>query len=131
MMARWVDLEDKENDRFLKRNNDEQGNGKNHYDKGQQNNSGNPRKRKPDQEFKTVVHHPRERSRGATKYNLRKSCTNNARCICSSSVSALASHPMLHPFLKTESERIMTTTMRVTSWGIKIFKTRRMSSTSF
>jgi hypothetical protein len=37
---------------------------------------------------------------------------------------------MLHPFLKMESERIKKTTMRITSRGLKISKTRRMSSMS-
>jgi hypothetical protein len=30
----WADQEDEENDRFPKRNNDKQGNGNNHFDKG-------------------------------------------------------------------------------------------------
>jgi hypothetical protein len=48
MMARWADQEDEENDRFPKRNNDKQGNGNGHFDKGEWNHSGNPRKHKPD-----------------------------------------------------------------------------------
>jgi hypothetical protein len=34
MMAWWADQEDEENDRFTKRNNDKQGNGKNYFNKG-------------------------------------------------------------------------------------------------
>jgi hypothetical protein len=34
MMARWADQKDEENDRFPKHNNDKQGNGNNHFDKG-------------------------------------------------------------------------------------------------
>jgi hypothetical protein len=41
MMARWVDQEDEENDRFPKRNNDKQSNGNGHFDKSQRNHSGN------------------------------------------------------------------------------------------
>jgi hypothetical protein len=48
----------KENDRFTKRNSDKKGNGNGHFDKSQQNNSGNPRKRKLDQEVAAVEHNP-------------------------------------------------------------------------
>jgi hypothetical protein len=54
MMARWADQEDEENDRFPKHNNDKQGNGNGHFDKGQRNHSGNPRKRKPDQKVTAI-----------------------------------------------------------------------------
>jgi hypothetical protein len=51
MMAWWADQEDEENDHFP---NDKQGNGNGHFDKSQQNHSGNPRKRKPEQEVMAI-----------------------------------------------------------------------------
>jgi hypothetical protein len=41
MMARWAHEEDKENDRFPKRNHDKQSNGSGHFNKSQQNHLGN------------------------------------------------------------------------------------------
>jgi hypothetical protein len=64
MMAWWDDQEDEENDRFPKRNSDKQGNGNSHFDKGQRNHSGNPRKRKPDQEVAAIEHNPRGKKSG-------------------------------------------------------------------
>jgi hypothetical protein len=58
MMAWWADQEDEENDRFPKRNNDKQGNGNNHFDKGQGNHSRNPQKYKPDQEVIAIKRNP-------------------------------------------------------------------------
>jgi hypothetical protein len=65
MMARCADLEDEENDRFPKRNIDKQSNDNNHFDKGQRNHSGNPRKRKPDQEVVVVKRNPRGKKSGS------------------------------------------------------------------
>jgi hypothetical protein len=67
MMARWADQEDKENDCFPKRNNDKQGNGNNHSDKGQRNFSRNPQKRKPDQEVTAVECNPRGKKLGSNQ----------------------------------------------------------------
>jgi hypothetical protein len=67
MMAQWADQEDEENDRFPKRNNDKQGNGNNHFDKGQWNNSRNPRKRKPDQEIAAVELNPQGKNSGSNQ----------------------------------------------------------------
>ncbi|RLM64537.1 putative polyprotein [Panicum miliaceum] len=64
MTARWCDQEDEENDRFPKRNSDKQGSGNIHFDKGQWNHSGNPRKRKPDQEVVAVERNPRGKKSG-------------------------------------------------------------------
>jgi hypothetical protein len=58
MMVRCSNQEDEENDRFPKHNNDKQGNNNNHFNKGQQNKSGNPRKCKPDQEVVAVERNP-------------------------------------------------------------------------
>jgi hypothetical protein len=58
MMARWADQEDEENDCFLNRNHDKQGNGNSHFDKSQRNHSGNTRKCKPDHEVAAVERNP-------------------------------------------------------------------------
>jgi hypothetical protein len=71
MMAWWADQEDEENDRFPKRNNDKQVNNNNHFNKGQRNNLGNPRKSKSDQEVAAVEQEAR--SQGTIKHSLRKS----------------------------------------------------------
>jgi hypothetical protein len=72
MMARWVDQEDEENDRFTKLNNDKQSNGNNHIDKGQLNNSGNPRKRKPDYELMIVECNPWGKKSGSNQAQFEK-----------------------------------------------------------
>jgi hypothetical protein len=59
MMARWDDQEDKENDRFPKRNHNKQSNGNGHFDKNQRNHSGNTRKCKLDHEVAAVECNPR------------------------------------------------------------------------
>jgi hypothetical protein len=64
MMSLWADQEDEENERFPKRNNDKQGNSNNHFDKGERNNLGNPRKRKPDQEVVAVERNSWEKKSG-------------------------------------------------------------------
>jgi hypothetical protein len=64
MMARWADQEDKENDRFPKCNHDKQGNGNGHYDKSQQNHSGNTQKCKPDNEVADGKRNPRGKNSG-------------------------------------------------------------------
>jgi hypothetical protein len=64
MMARWADQEEEENDRFPKRNSDKQGNGNGHFDKSQRSHSGNPRKRKPDQEVAAVERNLRGKKLG-------------------------------------------------------------------
>jgi hypothetical protein len=64
MMARWADQEDEEKDRFPKRNHDKRGNGNGHFDKSQQNHSGNTRKRKTDQEVTAVECNPRGKKSG-------------------------------------------------------------------
>jgi hypothetical protein len=67
MMARWADQEDEENDRFPKCNNDKQGNSNNHFDKGQRNNSWNPRKCKPDHEVAAVERNPWGKKSGSNQ----------------------------------------------------------------
>jgi hypothetical protein len=64
MMARWADQEDEENNRFPKRIHDKQDNGNGHFDKSQQNHSGNPRKRKADHEVAAVEQNPRGKKAG-------------------------------------------------------------------
>jgi hypothetical protein len=64
MMARWVDQEDEENDRFPKSNHDKQGNGNGYFDKCQRNHLGNTRKRKLDQEVTAVERHPHGKKSG-------------------------------------------------------------------
>jgi hypothetical protein len=59
MMARWADQEDEKNKRFPEYNNDKKGNSHNHFDKDQRNNSGNPRRRKSNQEVAVVERNPR------------------------------------------------------------------------
>jgi hypothetical protein len=72
MMARWVDQEDEENERFPKRNNDKQGNNNYHSDKGQWNISRNPRKCKPDHEVVTVERNPRVKKSGNNQTQFEK-----------------------------------------------------------
>jgi hypothetical protein len=67
-----ADQEDKENIRFPKRNNDKQGNGNNHFDKGQWNNLRNPRKCKPDQEVAAVERNPRGKKSGSNQVQFEK-----------------------------------------------------------
>jgi hypothetical protein len=64
MMEQWANQEDEENDRFPKRNHDKQANGNDHFDKSQQNHSGNTRKRKPDQEVAAVERNPHAKKSG-------------------------------------------------------------------
>jgi hypothetical protein len=64
MIPWWADQEDEENDRFPKCNSDKQGNDNGHFDKGHWNHSGNPRKRKPDQEVATVERNPHGKKLG-------------------------------------------------------------------
>jgi hypothetical protein len=72
MMARWADQEDEENGRFPKRNSDKQGNDNNHFDKGQRNHSGNPRKRKPEQEVTAVECNLRGKKSGSNEAQFEK-----------------------------------------------------------
>jgi hypothetical protein len=72
MMARWADQENEQNDRFPKRNNDKKGNNNNHFDKGQRNNSGNPRKCKSDKEVMTVERNPRGKKSGNNQAQFEK-----------------------------------------------------------
>jgi hypothetical protein len=67
MMAQCADQEDDENDRFPKRNIDKQSNDNNHFDKGQQNHSGNSRKCKPDQKVVAVERNPRGKKSGSNE----------------------------------------------------------------
>jgi hypothetical protein len=64
MMARWADQEDEENNCFPMRNHDKQGSGNGHFDKSQQNDSGNTRKRKPDHEVTAVERNPHGKKSG-------------------------------------------------------------------
>jgi hypothetical protein len=73
MMARWADQDDKENDRFPKRNHDKQGNGNSHFDKSQRNHSGNTQKRKPDHEVAAVECNPRGKKVGEQPLGIRAS----------------------------------------------------------
>jgi hypothetical protein len=135
MMAWWADLENKENDRFPKCNSEKQGNGNNHFDKGQRNHLGYPQKCKPDQEVVAVECNPHGKKLGNNEAQFEKVLHKQHRCtrshdICSSSESASVSHSTLHTFPKPESERTRRMRTRVTSRGLKIFRTRRMSSTS-
>jgi hypothetical protein len=70
--TRWADQDDEENDRFPKRNNDKQGNSNNHFEKGQQNNSGNLRKHKPGHEVAAVEHNPRGKKSGSNQAQFEK-----------------------------------------------------------
>jgi hypothetical protein len=72
MMAQWADQEDEENDRFPKRNSDKQGNGNNHFDKGQWNHSGNPGKHKLDQEVAAVERNLRGKKSGNNEAQFEK-----------------------------------------------------------
>jgi hypothetical protein len=54
------------------RNNDKQGNDNNHFDKGERNNLGNPRKRKPNQEVMAVDRNPRGKKLGSNKAQFEK-----------------------------------------------------------
>jgi hypothetical protein len=67
-----VDQKDEGNDRFPKCNNDKQGNGNNHFNKGQRNNSGNPQKRKPDQEIAAVERNPHGKKSGSNQAQFEK-----------------------------------------------------------
>jgi hypothetical protein len=64
MMARWVDQEDEENDRFPKCNHDKQSNGNDHFNNSQRNHSGNTRKHKPNQEVTAVERNPHGKKSG-------------------------------------------------------------------
>jgi hypothetical protein len=134
MMAWWADQEDKENDRFPKRNNDKQGNCNNHFDKGQRNHSGNPWRRNPDQEVMAIERNPRGKRSGNNDAQFEKVLHKQYPMHLKSQhtlfeCSASASHSMLYPFCKLESERTRRM-KRVTSRGLKISRTQRTSSTS-
>jgi hypothetical protein len=75
MMAWWADQEDEENERFPQCNNDKQGNSNNQFDKGQRNNSGNPRKCKSDQEVTVVERNLRGKKSGNNQAQFEKVTT--------------------------------------------------------
>jgi hypothetical protein len=64
MMARWVDQEDEENDRFPRRNHDKQDNGNGRFGKNQRTHLGNTRNCKPDYEVMAVERNPRGKKSG-------------------------------------------------------------------
>jgi hypothetical protein len=121
-----ADQEDEDNDRFPKRNSDKQGNGNGRFDKGQQNHSGNPQKRKLDQEVAAVERNPcgKKSVDNDTQFEkvLHKQCPmhqKSRRTLFECSTS----HSTLHLFPKQESKRTKRTMMRVTSRGLKISRT--------
>jgi hypothetical protein len=131
MMTRWADQKDEENDRFPKRNHDMQRIGYIHFDKTQQSDSGNTRKRKPVHEVAAIERNlcGKKSGNNHSEYEqvMHKQCPIHLKSWytlfeCVTIWKSLNTSPLHQAGKRKEKE--------VTSQGLKTSRIRRTSSTS-